>query len=59
LYLSRITDALSQEPVEVEQRRSAQRVNVVFAIEGIEHLDDRYQGIVFTKLEWTLQTPVK
>ena len=40
LQLPRITNALAQETVEVEQRCGGQRVNVVLAIEGIKHLDD-------------------
>src|SRR5260370_34493682 len=59
LELSRITHALPQEAVKVEQRCRTQRVNVVGIVEGIEHLDDRNQRVAFTKLEWTLETPVK
>ena len=40
LQLPGIADALAQEAVEVEQRCGGQRVNVVLAVEGIEHLDD-------------------
>ena len=41
LQLPRIANSLSQEAVEVEQRRCAQRINVVLIIESIEHLNNR------------------
>jgi hypothetical protein len=50
---------LPQEAVEVEQRRCGERVDIVLAIESIEHLDDGDQRIVLAKLEWTLQSPIK
>src|SRR5215216_4185476 len=58
LNLSRIADALSQEPVEVEESRRDERVDVVGVVESIEHLDDRnYREAI--KLEWSLYAPVK
>ena len=59
LQLPWIAHSLSQEAVEVEQCRRAQRVNVVFTVEGIEHLNNRNQRIPLAKLEWTLQSPIK
>ena len=41
LHLARIADALPQEPVEVEQRRRRQRVDVVGVVERVEHLEAR------------------
>jgi hypothetical protein len=61
LQLSRIADALSQEAVEIEQGRPDGWFEVVFVVEGIEHLDDGDQRIptVKPKLEGTLQPPVE
>ena len=59
LQLSWISDTLSEETVEVEQGGCAQRVNKVLVVEGIEHLDNGYQRVALTKLEWTLQSPIK
>ena len=57
--MSRIADALPQEPVKVEQRRRAQRVDVVLVVESIEHLHDWNQRVAFAKLERPLQAPIK
>ena len=58
LQLSGIAHALSQEPVEVEESRRDERVDVVGVVESIEHLDDRsYRKAI--KLEWPLNAPVK
>src|SRR5918999_5002450 len=34
-------DTRAQESVEIEQRRRAERVDVVFVVERVEHLQDR------------------
>ena len=58
LHLPRITHALSQEPVEVEESRRGERVDVIGVVESIEHLDNRnYREAI--KFEWTLNAPVK
>jgi hypothetical protein len=60
LQLSGIANTLSQEAVEVEQRRSSERIDQVLIVKGIEHLDDGNQGIatVKPKLEWALLSPI-
>ena len=59
LQLPRIANTLPQKTIEVEQRCRAKRVNVVFAVESIEHLDDGYKRVALTELEGTLQPPIK
>jgi len=59
LQLSGIAYALSEETVKVEQRRCAKRVDVVLAVESIEHFHDRNKRTPLAKLEWPLQAPIK
>ena len=59
LHLSRIADTLSQEPVEVEESRRDERVDIVRVVEGIEHLDDRNYREAFVEFKWPLNAPVE
>ena len=59
LHLTRIADALPQEPVEVEQRHRRQRVDVVGVVERVEHLDARNHLVAPAEPERPLQPPVE
>src|SRR6187399_3042800 len=59
LRLARVADTRAQEAVEVEQRRRAQRVDVVRVVERVEHLDDRRQLVVRAKAERAPESPVE
>src|SRR5712692_9350006 len=51
LRLQRVTNALAQETVEVEQSRRDQRSYIVLIVEAIEHLQHRGQGVAFSEVE--------
>src|SRR5207245_7627386 len=59
LYFSRVADALAQEPVEIEQSRSSQRIHVVLVVERVEHLDHGDQRIAVTELEGPHDAPIE
>src|SRR6267378_7194513 len=59
LRLTWITHTLPQKAVKVEQTRCAKRVDIVLVVESIKQLKDRNQRVAFTKLERTLNAPVK
>src|SRR5215475_6790752 len=51
LRLARIADAHAQEAVEVEQRRSRKRVDVVLVVEKVEDFNPRNQRITFAEVD--------
>src|SRR5437870_1425767 len=59
LYFSRVADALAQEPVEIKQGRSSQRIHVILVVERVEHLDHGDQRIAVTKLERPHDAPIE
>src|SRR5712691_2303637 len=59
LQLTRVAHAQAQEAVEVEERGRAQGVDVVLAVESVEHLDDGYEGRAPPELDGPLQPPVE
>src|SRR5262245_24767111 len=59
LNLPRISDAGSEEPVEVEQRRRRERVDVVRVVERVEHLEARHDVDAHADAERTLEPPVE
>src|SRR6266496_1931336 len=59
LQLTRVAHPQAQEAVEVEERGRAQGVDVVLAVEGVEHLDDGYEGRAPPELDGPLQPPVE
>src|SRR5688572_15818764 len=60
LHLPRITDTSPEEAVEVEQRRRAERVDVVLVVERVEHLEDRDDlHAAALEAEWTREAPVE
>src|SRR5687767_14879214 len=59
LHLPRIAHAGAQEPVEIEQRRRGERVDIVVVVERVEHLDDRYELQAVAEAERPRQPPVE
>src|SRR5712664_2922526 len=59
LHLPRVAHALAQEAVEVEEARADERVDVVLAVEGVEHLDRGDDLHVFPRLEGPHEPPVE
>src|SRR5204863_6396757 len=59
LNLSRISDSDSQKAIEVEQPRRRQRVDVVFVVERVEHLESGQQRDPIPKLDRPRESPIK
>src|SRR5215204_4350923 len=59
LQLPRVADALAQVPIEVEERRGDQRVDIVLAVGRIEHLDDGDKREAVTEPDGALHSPVE
>ena len=59
LKLPRVADALSEKSVKVEEPGRDKRIDVVFTVGRIEHLDDGNDRESLAKLERPLQAPVK
>src|SRR5213592_2781764 len=61
LRLARITDALTNEPIEVKQWRAAatDRIDVVLVVEQVEHFNLRDDLVPLTKLKWPCRPKIK
>src|SRR5215472_2111188 len=59
LGLQRITYALAQEAVEIEQPRRDQRVDVVLVVKAVEHLNHWGERVTVAKVDWPERTPIK
>src|SRR5262245_13644713 len=59
LQLPRITHALAQEAIEIEQSRRYQRVDVVVVVEGVEHLQHRNQRVAVAEFNGADHAPVE
>src|SRR5258708_27813633 len=59
LRLQGIAYALAQEAIEVEEPRCYQRVDIVFVVEAVEHLDHRNQRIAIAEVERPYGAPIE
>src|SRR5213593_3095086 len=59
LGLTRIADALTKEPVEIEQTGRNGRIHVVVVVEGVEHLDLRDDREAVVESERPLKPPIE
>src|SRR6266568_1860480 len=59
LRLARIAYALTQEAIEVEQSRSAERVDVVLVVEEVEHLEFRDDLHAVPEMEGACQAEIE
>ena len=59
MSLERVSHAGPQKTIEVEQRRSTQRVDIVGVVEGVEELDARNELVLVADLERAVDAEVE